>query len=128
MSTVYPKGTFKIITAKQVIAGTMYANKKLEVSFKEVNQMRDFFDKKLKESQTEGYAQWDSESIKDIKREENSFFIGENFVNCIDGWKKIQYVLSYYDLKLLNFLFEYEDILKNKEQKLLEKISADNNS
>ena len=92
----------------------MYANKKLEVSFDEILKTKNFFEKKLKDSNLQGKVEWGSEAIKDLKREDNSFFIGEQFVNCTGGWIKINDVLAYCDVDTLGYIFEYQDIIQNK--------------
>ncbi|MBO4413030.1 MAG: hypothetical protein J5779_03345 [Clostridia bacterium] len=115
MSTIYPDGAFITIDFETVLAGAMKANEKLEVSYDEIKKMQNFFNKKLEETETLGYAKFDSESIKEIKQYNKSFFIGENFVNCVDGWKKVEEILSYCDVNTLLFIFEYQDIINSKK-------------
>ena len=116
MSTIYPDGAFITIDFETVLAGAMKANRKLEISYDEIKKMQNFFNKKLEETETLGYAKFDSESIKDIKQYNKSFFIGENFVNCVDGWDKIEEILSYCDVNTLMFIFEYQDLIDSKKQ------------
>lgn len=113
MSTIYPEGTFKEISAEIVIASTMYAHNKLEVNFDELGKTRTFFYKKLKDTQTNGCVEWDSEGIKRLKRENNIFYIGNNSVNCSD-FGKIENILSYCDINELNFVFELKDKISKK--------------
>ena len=109
----YPKGTFKIINTKTLLAIAMKASGKLELSYKEIIRAKKFLDDKLKKINTPGYAAWGSEDIKDLKREEKSFFVGESFVNCVEGWKKVDDILSFCDLNTLEFMFELENKTKN---------------
>lgn len=108
-------GRFKTINIKTTIVATMCANKKLEVSFDEILKTKNFFEKKLKDSNLQGKVEWGSEAIKDLKREDDSFFIGEQFVNCTGDWIKINDVLAYCDVDTLGYIFEYQDIIQNKK-------------
>lgn len=105
----YPKGTFKIIPAEVVIAGAMYANNRLEISFHEIKKMKDYLDASLRLTNTKGYASWDNDEIKRLSKNHPSFFVGEGFVNCTGGQGRIKDILSYCDMDTLDYIIQYKD-------------------
>lgn len=107
MSTIYPEGTFKIIPAEVVVAGTMYVNRKLNVTFEEIVKMRKYLSKRLKESNIQGYARFDSEAIMDMQRENDSFIIANKSISC-RFWNRVEDILSWCDTDVLYFLFDYK--------------------
>ena len=103
------KGTNIIIPAEVVIAGAMYANNRLEISFHEIKKMKDFLDISLEHANINGYASWDKEEIKRLSKGHPSFLVGEGFVNCIGGQNRIKDILSYCDMTTLDFIIQYKD-------------------
>jgi len=109
------KETSIFIDTEVIIATAMYVNKKLDVSFKDINKVKDFFYKKLKDTNTNGSIEWCKEGLGRIKREDKSFFVGKNNVYCVDGWERVNGILSNCDKTILDFIFEQEKIVKSKQ-------------